>query len=249
MPSLLLSTIPRPVQNRNGTWEYSRQTGSDIVEFGTVRGCDVALPPHFHDDDQVTFVLSGRRRFVIRDEVVTLSSGQGARIPAGTPHRSLSEPSDVACVNLYLPPGTHAAPDLMDSMARHWRGQGRFDWRDLQAMVEDHRAMVEDHRCVAAHSPRPITERLGGDSWESVRQAAQRVGMSREGYTRRFKRDCGLPPHAFWLLEKLNDARRLLRAGDSIAGVAAETGFADQSHLGRCFRRAFGVTPGRYRAG
>ncbi len=94
-----------------------------------------------------------------------------------------------------------------------------------------------------------MTERLGGESWESVRQAAQRVGLSREGYTRRFKRDCGLPPHAFWLLEKLNDARRLLRAGDSIAGVAAETGFADQSHLGRCFRRAFGVTPGRYRAG
>jgi AraC-like DNA-binding protein len=247
MPSLPLSAIPKPAQNRNGAWEYWRQPDSGVVELGTVRGCDVALPPHFHDEDQLTFVMSGRRRFVIGDEVVALSPGQGARIPAGKPHRSLSEPSDVVCLNLYLPPGAHAAHDLMVSLARHWRGAGRLDWRDLAAIVED-------HQCVAARSlrptpERPMTERLGDECWESVRQAAQRVGLSREGYTRRFKRDCGLPPHAFWLLEKLNDARRRLRAGDSIAGVAAETGFADQSHLGRCFRRAFGVTPGRYRAG
>ena len=58
-----------------------------------------------------------------------------------------------------------------------------------------------------------------------------------------------MPPHAFWQLAKLNDARRLLRAGQDIAAVAAETGFSDQSHLGRCFRRVFGVTPGRFRAG
>jgi AraC-like DNA-binding protein len=44
----------------------------------------------------------------------------------------------------------------------------------------------------------------------------------------------------------LNRARRLLRAGEPIAAVAAETGFADQSHLGRLFRRTFGTTPGAY---
>ena len=39
-----------------------------------------------------------------------------------------------------------------------------------------------------------------------------------------------------------------LRNGMAPAAVAAEIGFADQSHLGRAFRRAFGVTPGCYRA-
>jgi AraC-like DNA-binding protein len=73
--------------------------------------------------------------------------------------------------------------------------------------------------------------------------------MSREGFSRRFRKLHGIPPHAFWQLAKLNDARRLLRAGRSIAAVAAETGFSDQSHLGRWFRRVFGVTPGRFRAG
>ncbi len=39
-----------------------------------------------------------------------------------------------------------------------------------------------------------------------------------------------------------------LRIGMAPAAVAAEIGFADLSHLGRAFRRAFGVTPGCYRA-
>jgi AraC-like DNA-binding protein len=72
--------------------------------------------------------------------------------------------------------------------------------------------------------------------------------MSREGYSRRFSRLYGMPPHSFQLTEKLNEARQLLRAGGRIAAIAADTGFADQSHLGRCFRRAFGVTPGQYRS-
>jgi AraC-like DNA-binding protein len=35
----------------------------------------------------------------------------------------------------------------------------------------------------------------------------------------------------------------------TIAGVAVEAGFRDQSHFGRWSRRAFGVTSGRYRSG
>jgi AraC-like DNA-binding protein len=41
----------------------------------------------------------------------------------------------------------------------------------------------------------------------------------------------------------------LLAAGVPIARVAAETGFADQSHLARHFKHLTGVTPGQYRKG
>jgi AraC-like DNA-binding protein len=71
--------------------------------------------------------------------------------------------------------------------------------------------------------------------------------MTREGYSRRFRRLYGVAPDTFRLLSQLNLARGLLRQGAPIASVAAEAGFSDQSHLGRCFRRTFGVTPGRYR--
>jgi AraC-like DNA-binding protein len=41
-------------------------------------------------------------------------------------------------------------------------------------------------------------------------------------------------------------ARSLLLRGWPAARVALETGFADQSHLIRRFKRLVGVTPGRY---
>jgi AraC-like DNA-binding protein len=66
---------------------------------------------------------------------------------------------------------------------------------------------------------------------------AARAGMSREGFSRKFARDHGMPPHAFWLMARLNFARTLLRAGEGIAEVAAKSGFTDQSHLGRSKRQ------------
>ena len=232
----------KPASNLHRTWEYWRPTGSGIVELGTVRGLDVALPVHFHEEDQLTFVLSGRRRFVIGDDVFDVAPGQGMLIPAGTLHRSLCEPSEVVCINMYTPSGAYAARDLISSLARHWRRTGKIGWPDLTIIAED-------HRCFAKNSASPPSEQGGSEPWGTVSQAAQRAGMSRESFSRQFRRRHGMPPHSFWLLEKLNDARRLLRTGEPIAAIAAETGFSDQSHLGRCFRRAFGVTPGRYRAG
>jgi AraC-like DNA-binding protein len=242
MTSLLFPMGPKPTPSLNGVWEYWRPPGSSIVELGTVRGLNVALPVHFHEEDQLTFVLAGRRRFVIGDDVFDVAPGQGMHISAGTPHRSLCEPSEVVCINMYTPTGAYAARDLISSLSRHWRRTGQIGWHDLTIIAEDHRCIVENGASL-------MGEQVSSEPWETVRQAAQCAGMSREGFSRQFRRRHGMPPHAFWLLEKLNDARRLLRTGEPIAAVAAETGFSDQSHLGRCFRRAFGVTPGRYRAG
>ena len=64
---------------------------------------------------------------------------------------------------------------------------------------------------------------------------------------RSFRRAFGLPPHAFQTQLRLAKARKLLRQGRLPATVAAETGFADQSHLTRRFKTVVGVTPGVYR--
>ncbi|MFD0925282.1 helix-turn-helix domain-containing protein [Williamsia deligens] len=43
-------------------------------------------------------------------------------------------------------------------------------------------------------------------------------------------------------------ARRLLLAGVPAVDVATASGFHDQAHLHRHFRRFLGTTPGRFRA-
>ncbi|MGO4855495.1 AraC family ligand binding domain-containing protein [Phaeovulum sp. W22_SRMD_FR3] len=64
-----------------------------------------------------------------------------------------------------------------------------------------------------------------------------------------FRRATGLPPHAWHLQKKILQVKRLLRTGLTPAEAAAQTGFADQSHMGRNFRAILGITPAAYAKG
>lgn len=80
----------------------------------------------------------------------------------------------------------------------------------------------------------------------SLEELSAAAGLSPYHFNRMFKLQTGLPPHQYHLNVRLERGRQLLREGCPIAEAAARTGFADQSHFTRGFRRFFGVTPGRY---
>lgn len=71
-------------------------------------------------------------------------------------------------------------------------------------------------------------------------------GASRFHLVRAFAAATGLPPHAYQIHLRMTRAKKLLSGGVATAQVAADLGFADQSHFTRHFRRVFGVTPGAY---
>ena len=75
---------------------------------------------------------------------------------------------------------------------------------------------------------------------------ARIAAMSRFHLCRAFARAFGLPPHAYQLQLRLAEAKRQLAAGQPPAEVAAAIGFADQSHLTKRFKGAFGITPGQF---
>ncbi|HDS1206878.1 AraC family transcriptional regulator [Shewanella algae] len=52
--------------------------------------------------------------------------------------------------------------------------------------------------------------------------------------------------HQYQTQTRLILARKLLRLGASPIQVAQDSGFCDQSHLNRQFKRAFGTTPGQF---
>lgn len=82
----------------------------------------------------------------------------------------------------------------------------------------------------------------------SLSELAAVSGVSRFQLLRGFSREIGTTPHAYLLQLRVRLARRLLAAGESPAGAALLSGFADQSHLTRAFVRQLGITPGRYQA-
>jgi AraC-like DNA-binding protein len=224
------------------TWTYQQVATAGITDIGLVHGRQVALPVHFHDEDQVVFVLAGQRRLIVGRTTLCVRPGQLACIPAHTPHWSLAEASDVLCLNLYLMPGSYQVRQLEHGLVAWWKTPG-FALEGLVSVVEAH------HAAPVVHPGAGGLRELKLPYAQTVQQAAAAAGLSREGYSRRFKRQYGVPPETHALLLRANAARRVLRQGLPLAQVAAESGFSDQSHLGRVFRRLFGVTPGAYRSG
>jgi len=82
----------------------------------------------------------------------------------------------------------------------------------------------------------------------SLDELAQVAGISRFHLLREFTRLLGLPPHQYQILARVSAASRMLARGEPPAEVATSLGFADQSHLGRHFRRIAHTSPGRYAA-
>ena len=72
------------------------------------------------------------------------------------------------------------------------------------------------------------------------------TGTDRFTLARDFRRAFGTSPDRYRTLRRLALARRAIERGEPLAQVAARTGFADQSHLTRQFKRAYGLTPAQW---
>ena len=101
------------------------------------------------------------------------------------------------------------------------------------------------------HTLARLTEFIDANLAASLRvdELAGLANLSPAHFARAFKTATGSTPHQFVVGRRLRAARRLLDLGHaSLAEVARACGFSDQAHLTRSFRKAFGVTPGRYRS-
>ncbi|WP_243753798.1 AraC family transcriptional regulator [Labedaea rhizosphaerae] len=82
----------------------------------------------------------------------------------------------------------------------------------------------------------------------SAATLASLTGTSRFAVYRAFRAAYGMSPSGYQRLLRLRAARNLLADGVAPAEAASLSGFADQAHLTRWFRRCYGITPGTYRS-
>jgi AraC family transcriptional regulator len=87
------------------------------------------------------------------------------------------------------------------------------------------------------------------DAGPSLEQLSAVARLSPYYFARQFKRATGLPPHQYVILRRVERAKQLLQTGIdlSLAEVAADAGFSDQSQFTHHFKRVVGVTPGQFR--
>ncbi|MCY1395741.1 HTH-type transcriptional activator RhaR [compost metagenome] len=124
-------------------------------------------------------------------------------------------------------------------------------WREALLMLFRRHARIPEP-APAGKEPRAVAharELLAARLVEppSLEELAAAVNLSPFHFARVFRKATGLPPHAWLKQRRLEQARALLKDGCAPSSVAMQMGFADQSHLNRQFKQAYGVAPGEYR--
>jgi AraC-like DNA-binding protein len=83
-----------------------------------------------------------------------------------------------------------------------------------------------------------LDEKIGLEALAAI------AGLSTHHFARAFHQSVGIPPHSYLLSRRLERAERMVRETQlPLSEIAAITGFSDQSHLARHFRRRTGMSP------
>ena len=91
-----------------------------------------------------------------------------------------------------------------------------------------------------------LSNNLGGEL--PLVQIARECGLSASHFTRAFRQSLGIAPHQWLLKARVERAKQeLLNSDASLADIAIDCGFADQSHFTRVFTKHVDASPGHWR--
>lgn len=230
-------------------WRYSRDSSGAFREYGSWTGEQVPrLKLHFHSEAQLSAVVRGWRAIRVGAEIFAIGPGECLYIPPECPHQALpTVHPETWCVNGYAPAAAFGDLPKVLRFERPLPGRSLPGRVSPAALFSSLGPGPGRDAPPAGLAPEGASRRFCPTG--RIAEIAARCGVSREHFSRRFRRDFGISPYAYSLIARLNEARRRLRMGQPIAAVAADLGFADQSHFGRLFRATYGTTPRQYRLG
>lgn len=129
--------------------------------------------------------------------------------------------------------------EMLFHLARQFKASELLKWEFVrQQQRATQLKMLFDH--IEQHSDEKL----------SVQKAAAMVHMSQPQFMRTFKKVAGMTLVAYVHRVRLSRAVRLLReTGLSIAEIAMQVGFSDQSYFDKRFKASFGQSPKEFRIG
>ncbi|MEW1829042.1 AraC family transcriptional regulator [Streptomyces sp. NPDC088196] len=242
-----------------------------VVEVFHAHFTEYAYPMHVHDAWTLLIVDDGAVRYDLDRHEHGTPHDTVSLLPPHVPHNgSPATPHGFRKRVLYLD-GTHLAddligsavdqPDLRDPELRLRMGQlhTALDHPGDELEAESRLTLIAER--LHAHlrppnTPTPLAPTLARDLRElldehvtegiTLDEAARLVHAHPAHLVRAFSGAYGIAPHQYLMSRRVDRARRLLLDGRPPGEVATVTGFYDQSHLTRHFRKLVGVTPGRY---
>ncbi len=218
-----------------------------IVDYGTIQydlehsrhgafGAEVhLLPPHVPHDGKPASRNGFQKRVLYLDEDTVGAALIGAAMDAPSLPRDPELRRRIHRLHLALAtPGEEFAAQtrlalVRDDLVAHLRGHGAGD-SHAPALARQLRELLDDSVVAGV----------------SLADAAARLHAHPGHLVRCFTGAFGISPHAYLTGRRIDRARRLLLRGVPAALAATATGFYDQAHLTRHFRRHVGTTPARF---
>ncbi|MFD1047834.1 helix-turn-helix domain-containing protein [Kibdelosporangium lantanae] len=189
-------------------------------------------------NDVTGSVVAGMAPGVVRGHGRAIECLQ-IRLSPVVAHRVLGSPADLSGIVITLEDLWGRAGLRMQEQLRaasSWAARFAIAEEALEGRYELGRAVDPE---VAYLWQRMVTNR----GRVRVEALAESVGWSRTRMWSRFNDQIGLGPKRAAQLIRFDNAAHRLATGESAATVAAETGYADQSHLNREVMSFTGITP------
>ena len=223
---------------------------------------DDSIPPHKHVNDYLCMVLSGGFAERERNRWQERRAGCYFTHQAGEMHHDHFGPQGAVCLNLHFPSGQSgtALNGTCPTSAKVTADKLAFE---LASSSREELVMASLAAEIQANLNPAATETPHGGKWidriiEAIsdepcrrwrlRELAEIAGRHPVHVAQSFRAQTGTSLGAFQRLRRLTCLSLALRLKqDSLAMLAAEFGYCDQSHMNSEFRSAFGVSPGRYR--
>lgn len=220
----------------------------------TARGARQSL--HHHEGARAIIILRGALIEDTFGDAARYAPGDVLVRPAYFPHANEAGLRGAAYVQLPLAPA--AARRL--ARGRGWRPlRGRWEgWRASSpgGLTDCEALFAALERTAPTMTPANYTPAFDANSaFEAVTRSSAPLGeiatvrgLRPFAFTRLFTARYGMAPRAYRRRARLHRAMNLIAQDTaSLAMIAAESGFSDQSHLTKAMNREIGLTPGAFR--
>jgi len=185
------------------------------------------------------------RKEVINDVAAALHGYSGREVDIasfiGDVDQTLKQMTMAAHQLLFEPDSAFRSEYLARAIAaqlvsRHGRQREPLDISETRTLSAKQQALIHEY----------LHQNM--DSVFQFADLARLVGLSRAEFFLRFSKTMRMTPNRYLQTIRIERAKELLRRPElTLAEVALASGFADQSHMTRAFRRFAGTTPASFR--
>lgn len=234
---------------------FTRQPG---VELRSTWQSRQAYKHHRHAELSIGAIVEGQTCCICNGQEYHLNPGDIIVIPANAPHSCNPVDGQPRSYHmLYIETDIQPAQQVIHNAALFG------DYLRIVEQIHTAGVLHAIENLLAALPPEPAAPEILRPSSQQLQQAllaslqsppslatlARAFSLRKETLIRTFKQDTGLTPGSFLNMSRIEFAKARLRAGDDIADVGYQSGFADQSHFHKTFVSYTAATPRQYATG